>query len=615
MAKEFSFEEASKPVDQKGFSFEEALAPPAPKGFSFEEGLPPPPTLSPEEQMMGAVGQTSPGYGVTDLAKDLSKQVAAGATTGTLGAPEAIEAGAQETAKNAMFAPMETLNLLADPRILTNKLAGAINLPNIFGQTQPIVPPKLEEKQRLALQETFAKGKIPQFKQLTEFGEKVSEGIRDTLSPEMKQALADSQITGNIVKAIENRDISELSFGKDPSMLGLAGHVFNVFGSSAPALLTALITKKVGPAAAVGFGQAGSEAVKEAREHIRKMSDEQLAKDSPYFANLLVLGYDPKTARQMTEAKAGDTAAAYQGSVGALGGAFTSKLINGAFNKTLLASAKSRLGKVVAGLGVAGLEGAITETAEGIAADLGIDKTVVREIGVDSFANLLLGALGEASPGAIAGLKAPVEGQTPRVPPTAVPPTSPIAPTTPLAQGLDPEVAQRIKMRIDQIDGAQVPLAGRTVNPLAKELGLFVPKGQRPEQTYIQIKEALGLPTEPVAPTEAAVPESEVEAAEEQNIPPVVEPIAQPVSGPAVPPVSEPAPTPIAEPVSQPIAGPAAPPALPPVPPPVSGPSTPPVSGPMTFDEAKGETPEIKPFSKFVEAKTGVTFEFDGYRC
>lgn len=510
----------------KGFSFEEALIPVEPKGFSFEDALPPPPIsiLSPEEQMMGAVGQTSPGYGAVDATKDIGKLVGAGAVTGSFGAPEAIEAGAQQTAKSTMFAPSTALEYIADPIKLANKMFGAFNLAPVQEQKN-IIPPKFNESQRLAVDEVLAKGKIPQLRKLTDIGETVSKNIRDSVSEEMKLAMAESQPTGNILKALQNGDFSDISMGPNPSFMGLSGHAANVFGTALPAFLTAAVTKNVGPAAAMGFGQAGSEAVGEAREHIKKMSNDELSKNSPYFANLLVLGYDPKTARQMTEAKAGDTAAMYQGAVGALGSAFTSKLIHGAFDKTLLASAKSRLGKIASGALVGAGEGAITEFAEGVAADLGIDKTVVREIGVDSFANLVLGALGEGAPGVIAGARAPTEGQVTvqGLPPQAAPaapvavapqPTTPIAPTTPLAEALNPETAQRIKMRLDQMDNAEVPVVGRTVNPLAKDLGLNVPKGQRPEQTYIQIKEALGLPTEPVAPTESAVPETEVEAPE-----------------------------------------------------------------------------------------------------
>jgi hypothetical protein len=512
--------------------------------------IPPEPTLSPEEQMMGVVGQDSTGYRATDAVKDIGKLTAAGAVTGSFGAPEAIEAGLGATAKGTMFKPTDIganiFEYLADPAKLANKMAGAINLAPIFEESKNIIPPKFDEKQRLAVDEVIAKGKIPQFRKLTELGDTISKDIRDSVSDDMKLAMAESQPTGNILKALQTGDFTDISMGANPSFLGLTGHAANVFGTALPSFLTAAVTKNVGPAAAAGFGQSGSEAIGEAREHIKKMSDEELTKNSPYFANLLVLGYDPKTARLMTETKASDTAALYQGAVGALGSAFTSKLMHGAFDNALLGSAKTRLGKIVSGSLAGAGEGAITEFAEGVAADLGIDKTVVREIGVDSFANLVLGALGEGAPGVVAGVRAPVETQptqvTPQAPqvvpqappaaPVAAAPVEPIVPTTPLAQALDPETAQRMKMRLDQMDNAEVPLVGRTINPLAKELGLNVPKGQRPEQTYIQVKEALGLPTEPVAPTEAAVPETEVEAPVEQAIPPVSKAVAPEMAQP-----------------------------------------------------------------------------------
>jgi hypothetical protein len=247
----------------------------------------------------------------------------------------------------------------------------------------------------------------------------------------MRLDMAESQPTGNIIKALETGDFSEVSMGKNPTALGLAGQAVKVFGTSAPALLTALITKSAGPATAVGFGQAGAEGIDEARNYIKGMSDEQLAKNSEYFRNLVALGYSTNEARQMTEDKAADTASLAQGSVGALGGAFTAKLLQGGFDKTLLGNVKSRLGKIVQGTTIAGAEGALTEMAEGVATDLSIDKTVVREIGVDSFANLVLGAIGEAAPGVIRGAVAPGEkvkgAEAPEVPPAP----APVTPVTP----------------------------------------------------------------------------------------------------------------------------------------------------------------------------------------
>jgi hypothetical protein len=362
-------------------------------------------------ELGGQVASTPGGYGAGTVATDVGKLVSAGAVKGVAGAPETVQAVASETGRSTLFGPTEALNLIADPRRLANKLVGAVGLPPVFEVTkeQPLVPAEVTEKQKAAVNETLAKGKVPQLRQLTEYGNKLSQDIENTVSPEMRLAMAESQPTGNIIKALETGDFSELSMGKNPTALGLTGQAVKVFGSSAPALLVAMVTKSAGPATAVGFGQAGAEGIDEARNYVKGMSDEELAKQSEYFRNLITLGYSPKDARLMTEDKAADTAALYQGSVGALGSAFTTKLIQGGFDKALLGNVKSRLGKIVQGTAIAGTEGALTEAAEGVATDLGINKTIVREIGVDSFANLVLGAIGEAAPGVIRGAVAPGE--------------------------------------------------------------------------------------------------------------------------------------------------------------------------------------------------------------
>jgi hypothetical protein len=388
-------------------------------------------------ELGGQVASTPGGYGAGTVATDVGKLVGSGAVKGIAGAPETVQAVASETGRSTLFGPTEALNLIADPRRLANKLVGSVGLPPVFEVTkeQPLVPAEVTEKQKAAVNETLAKGKVPQLRQLTEYGNKLSQDIENTVSPEMRLAMAESQPTGNIIKALETGDFSELSMGKNPTALGLTGQAVKVFGSSAPALLVAMVTKSAGPATAVGFGQAGAEGIDEARNYVKGMSDEELAKNSEYFRNLVTLGYSPKDARLMTEDKAADTAALYQGSVGALGSAFTTKLIQGGFDKALLGNVKSRLGKIVQGTAIAGTEGALTEAAEGVATDLGINKTIVREIGVDSFANLVLGAIGEAAPGVIRGAVAPGEAvkgaeapeskATPEAAPTATPSVPP----------------------------------------------------------------------------------------------------------------------------------------------------------------------------------------------
>ena len=72
-------------------------------------------------------------------------------------------------------------------------------------------------------------------------------------------------------------------------------------------------------------------------------------------------------------------------------------------------SASNAAARVAKAITAGAAEDAFQETMEGIATDLGIDKTVVREIGVDSFANMVLGAIGGGGPGFVGGVKSELE--------------------------------------------------------------------------------------------------------------------------------------------------------------------------------------------------------------
>ena len=509
-------------------------------------------------ELGGQVASTPGGYGAGTVAKDVGKLVSAGAVKGIAGAPETVQAVGSETARNTLFGPSEALNLIADPRRLANKLVGAVGLPPVFEVTkeQPLVPAEVTEKQKLAVNETLAKGKIPQLRQLTEYGNKLSQDIENTVSPEMRLAMAESQPTGNIIKALETGDFSELSMGTNPTALGLAGQAVKVFGSSAPALLVAMVTKSAGPATAVGFGQAGAEGIDEARNYVKSMSDEELTKKSEYFRNLVTLGYSPKDARLMTEDKAADTAALYQGSVGALGSAFTTKLIQGGFDKALLGNVKSRLGKIVQGTAIAGAEGALTEAAEGIATDLGIDKTIVREIGVDSFANLVLGAIGEAAPGVIRGAVAPGEAvkgaeapeskaaPTPAAvqPPVAVPSAviteeeletdkglTPVSPTAPPAApaavtpSAEPRQIDQITARLDELEAEFKAIDDAYATATPDQFGSMTARQGQIKTEMSQLIQAATTGA-PVPPVEAAVtPTAPVEVPAPAKVVPTTE--------------------------------------------------------------------------------------------
>jgi hypothetical protein len=124
-------------------------------------------------------------------------------------------------------------------------------------------------------------------------------------------------------------------------------------------------------------------------------------------------GVEEQQARRIITDRASEQAALLQGTVAAFGGAFTAKLVMGRFDKVLSGVAKTRLGRIAIGVGIGSAEEGTQEFLEGIAADLGINKEVVREIGQESFANLLLGMLGGGMVGGVRGAISPPREESP----------------------------------------------------------------------------------------------------------------------------------------------------------------------------------------------------------
>ena len=383
-----------------------------------EHGLTPVPKTNPQiDSLVNQFGlvpaQTEGGYGVGTFAKDVTKNVAAGAIPGVLGAPEAIQAAANQQVRTSQAIPTDIVNMLANPQALTNKFVESLGFKPIFREEdKTLIPEEMTKKQNMAMDEVLSKGKIPQLKSLSELGNKLGQNISQTVSPEMQLAMANFVPTGSLDDIAHGR-LEKISLGAKPSMLGLAGQFSNVFGSVMPGMIGTLVTKDPRYMEAFGFGQAGSEAIGNARQYIQSLDDNQLSNNSPYFQELLRAGYNSKTARMMTEEKAADTAAAAEGVVGMLGGNFTANLITGKFDKALISSVRNRALNIAAKTAKGAVTGAteegLQEMSEGIASDLGINKTVAKEIGADAFSNLILGAIGGGGPGAVSGLRAKPE--------------------------------------------------------------------------------------------------------------------------------------------------------------------------------------------------------------
>ena len=391
--------------------------------------------------------QTGMGATVTDV----GKLVGAGAISAAADVPKGTETIAAGMARQTGFAPQDILEYLADPTKITNKLASLVGLDKQLEEQKTLVPENTRKAQELAVDQALTKGKIQALEKLSQYGKGVSKDIESTVSPEMREAIQGAVPEGNIIKQLDEAlvtgDFSGVSFGKAPSAQGYLGLGAKLLGSSLPALIGGVATKSPTTGGVLGGGAAATEAKDTAKEYISKMSDTELEEKSPYYKNLVAQGVNPTEARQLTIDKSGDVAGMYQGLTAALGSAFTTKLLMGQFNKKVIDSAKDRIYNAISG-GVKGVaEESTQELMEGVAADLGINKTVVREIGVDSFANLVLGALGGGGPGVVGGLrgeKTQTALTTPQAPAqkfttdeqgnlVPVPPAAPPAPIAPIS--------------------------------------------------------------------------------------------------------------------------------------------------------------------------------------
>jgi hypothetical protein len=187
------------------------------------------------------------------------------------------------------------------------------------------------------------------FEYLSEEGGDIADKLRKSVSSRTKQQIEGSTPKGNFFEAVKTGDFSKLSIGDDPTLEGYAAHTVQVLGSLAPVIATAIITKGAStPSAVVGGGMAGGEGAGEAREYVKSLSDGQLMEMSPYYANMRSAGVDESKARKIISDRAAEQAAFLQGSVGALGGVFTAKLITGKLDNYFTSNIRSRLGRIVA---------------------------------------------------------------------------------------------------------------------------------------------------------------------------------------------------------------------------------------------------------------------------
>jgi len=327
-------------------------------------------------------------------AADFAKKTLGSAISGVagipLGAEEAFKGAARKSAEGEIDAGMP----------VPMAIARALGL----GAERILSGAKTEEQKAerdLATQRAIAGvPDLPGARALNKIGKSVQQSIEDSVSAQTQQAVKESEVTGNIFKG-------EIDFGSNPTVRGYAMQAASVLGSMGPVIATALITKSPTAAGVVGGTMAAGEAANTAAEYINKLPHEKLLEVSPFYASMITGGADPEEARDLTIRKAAETGAVLQGLVATFGGRFTGKLVTGAFDDMVRKVAgKSIIARTAATAGLASAEEGAQEVTEGVASDIGLQTVVPsKELGEDSAANLVLGALGGAGPGGVRGLK------------------------------------------------------------------------------------------------------------------------------------------------------------------------------------------------------------------
>lgn len=410
------------------------------------------PVKKPKEQgLLSTIAE-----GVTDVVKRAS----GAAISGVASIPEAVQSSARAGVRSGTSGEPASV------------MPAGVFIPGV--DTDEAINGPMDEaakaKRELGAERLALNVKVPFAGAIAKAGKETQEDINKTTSQATQDAVANSQITGNLLKG-------EIDFGKDPSVRGLLMQGADVFGSMFPTVATALVTRSPGAAGAVGGAMAAGEGVGNARDFIAKQTHEQLLEHSPIYKRMVDAGASPEEARAITSARAEDTAALMQGAVASVGDRFTGKLVTGGFDKLLTrAAGKSVVGRAAAGAAVSGLEEGTQELSEGIASDLGI-KSVAgnKEVGEDSAANFVLGALGGSAPGAgrgvVSGVKdrladravgkqtgdATTSPSAPAAPPAAPAPAAPAGPASSSTEAVSPAPAQ------PQADGqAAAGAAGQT---------------------------------------------------------------------------------------------------------------------------------------------------------
>ena len=164
---------------------------------------------------------------------DPAKMIAAGAVGPTAAIPLGIESAIRNVPRQVVeqqgITPVSKVGPMTFAEELVKKGPGQLFTNTARAFIKSATGESFEKQQERQTQDQIAVDRaisklprIPGLSQLADAGEKVSERFRESVSAAGKQAIADSQVEGNLLEAIQNRSVENLSFGKNPSFMGYA---------------------------------------------------------------------------------------------------------------------------------------------------------------------------------------------------------------------------------------------------------------------------------------------------------------------------------------------------------------------------------------------------------
>jgi hypothetical protein len=225
---------------------------------------------------------------------------------------------------------------------------------------------------------------------LTAWGEGNQQEILDQQLPEHVKQREGFQPTGEWWNPLSWK------LGEESSWGGFGSAMLSEAGESSAQLAALAITRggtASGMAAAggAGFLESAGAARSETSDYIDSLNDQELAKESEMFRDLVSDGMKPDVARLVTKQEAINASSNTAGTIGALGGAATSKILSPLKSSSALTS--NILGRAVGKVGLSTGESIAEEIVENTGARAASNLAIGgnRDIDENTFADALLG--------------------------------------------------------------------------------------------------------------------------------------------------------------------------------------------------------------------------------